>query len=171
MRKQALYCLLPLLLVCACSSEKQPIAVNANSSSYFPISIAGHTLELQLALTDSERSKGLMFREKLDEDSGMLFLFEASGRRSFWMRNTGISLDLAYFDTGGKLLEIHSLYPYNENLVQSQSADVLIAVETNQGWFARNGIEPGAKLDLKELKEAVIQRGYSISKYSIETTL
>ena len=151
---QTLYRLLPVLLLCACSPGKRP-GEPANSDTWFPISIAETALELQLALTEAERRKGLMYRDKLDADQGMLFLFEQPGKRSFWMRNTRIPLDLAYFDAEGTLLEIHSLYPYDENSVYSYSEDVLIAVEVNQGWFARKNIQPGAKQDMEALKTAV----------------
>ena len=72
----ALYRLLPILLLCACAPEEKP---PATGSTYFPITIAEATLELQLALTEDERRRGLMYRDSLDEDHGMLFLFEKSG--------------------------------------------------------------------------------------------
>lgn len=164
---QALYRLLSALLLCACSAEKSP-PQTVNEDTYFPISIGKTTPELQLALTEAEWSRGLMHRDELPEDHGMLFLFKQSGRRSFWMRNTSIPLDLAYFDATGTLLEIHSLYPYDENSVYSYSEEVLIAVEMNQGWFSGKAIRPGAKLDLKALAEAVTRRGYSIVSYPLE---
>lgn len=164
---QALYRLLLVLLFCGCTPEAAS-SKTASSDTFFPISINGVTLQLQLALNQSEWSKGLMNREKLMEDHGMLFLFKAPERRSFWMRNTGIPLDLAYFDAHGRLLEIHSLYPYDENSVYSHSKEVLIAVEMNQGWFSRKAIQPGAKLDMEALRQAVVSRGYSSSDYSLE---
>ncbi len=154
---QTLYRLLTLLLLCACSSEKKPAAPVA-SDTYFTIMVAEAAPKLQLALTDNERSKGLMYRDRLAENHGMLFLFEKPGKRSFWMRNTSIPLDLAYFNAEGVLLEIHPLYPYNENPVLSHSNEVLIAVELNQGWFANNNIKPGAQLNMKMLKTAVARR-------------
>ena len=110
-----------------------------------------------------------MYRSELPKNHGMLFLFERPGKRSFWMRNTQIPLDLAYFDSQGTLLEIHPLYPYDENAVHSHSDEVLIAVEMNQDWFSDNNIQPGAKLDLEALNLAVIRRGYSPSSYSLES--
>ena len=109
-----------------------------------------------------------MHRNKLSKHHGMLFLFKQPGKRSFWMRNTYIPLDIAYFDSQGTLLEVHPLYPHNENPVYSHSKEVLIAVEMNQGWFLSKNIQPGAKLDLDSLKRAVISRGYLISDYKLE---
>ena len=163
---QALYRLLLVLMLCACTPEKNPITQVA-SDTYFSIPIGSDEFKLQLALTESERSRGLMYRSTLLENHGMLFLFEKPGKHSFWMRNTQIPLDLAYFDAQGKLLEIHSLYPYNENSVYPYSEAALIAVEMNQGWFSRKNIRPGAKLDLEALIEAIVSRGYSPSSYSL----
>jgi uncharacterized membrane protein (UPF0127 family) len=101
----------------------------------------------------------------------MLFLFKQPEQRSFWMRNTRIPLDIAYFDANGRLLEIHALYPYNENPVPSRSQNVLIAIETNRGWFARNNILPGAQLNLKALLDAISRRGQSPANYPIQNAL
>ena len=167
---QALYYLLPVLLFFACTPEKVQMKTVA-PDTYFSISIDDSIPKLQLALTQSEWSRGLMYRNTLAEDHGMLFLFKEPGRRSFWMRNTKIPLDLAYFDVHGKLLEIHSLYPYDENTVYSHSEEILIAIEMSQGWFSSKNIQPGAKLDLEALREAVASRGHSISDYALDNNL
>ena len=163
---QALYSLVLILFLCACTPGKTSRETVA-AGAYFPISIGDAKAELQLALTQSEQAKGLMYRDALPESHGMLFLFKQSKRQSFWMRNTRIPLDLAYFDVRGTLLEVHPLYPYNENSVESYSQEVLIAVEMNQGWFSRQNIHPGAQLDLIALREAVRSRGYSLSDYPL----
>jgi uncharacterized membrane protein (UPF0127 family) len=85
------------------------------------------------------------------------------------MRNTHITLDLGYFDASGRLLEIHALYPNDENSVPSRNQKVLIAIETNRGWFARNNIVAGAQIDLESLAQAVSRRGKSLDSYSIQT--
>ena len=131
-----------------------------NAETYFPISIDGHELQLQLALSSAEQKKGLMYREKLPEDHGMLFLFDYPDQRSFWMRNTSIPLDIAYFDGNGRLKEIHSLYPFDETSVTSKCHEILIAIETNQGWFAKKGIKTGALIDLKALNSALKRRNH-----------
>jgi len=152
-----------LALVCAaCQPKAEPLAP-ATSQTYFPVPIAGNDLQVQLALKPAEQQKGLMYRDSLAPDHGMLFLFEQPDQRGFWMRNTGIPLDLAYFDASGTLLEVHKLFPYNENPVRSTSRDVLIAVETNRGWFAANGLEPGARIDMDALQTALARRQHTNS--------
>jgi uncharacterized membrane protein (UPF0127 family) len=146
----------------ACSPQKAPDAAQiAPADTYFPISLDGHPLQLQLALNPAEQAKGLMHRDALGEDQGMLFLFEEPEPRSFWMRNTKIPLDIGYFDASGRLREVHPLFPFDETAVPSNSPDVLIAVETNQGWFRKNGVRAGAQLDMAALWQAVEARGAS----------
>tara|TARA_B100001564_G_scaffold187091_1_gene157099 strand:- start:1304 stop:1807 length:504 start_codon:yes stop_codon:yes gene_type:complete len=138
----------------ACQPTRAPIDA-VNSQTYFPISIGGIQLQLQLALKPAEQQKGLMHRESLDKDHGMLFLFDSPSKRSFWMRNTCIPLDIGYFDSQGQLLEVHKLFPFDETAVNSRSREVLIAVETNRGWYAANGIQVGERIDMNSLDIAV----------------
>jgi len=140
----------------------------ASPDTYFPIGLGESTLHLQLALTPSEHQKGLMFRQELPEDHGMLFLFERPRQQGFWMKNTSLPLDIGYFDAGGKLLEVHKLFPHDETSVTSRSQQILIAVETNRGWYAKNGVSPGALLDTEALKAAIAKRGFSPAAYIIE---
>ena len=100
----------------ACQPVDAPVEP-VGSQTYFPISIGGSELQLQLALKPAEQQKGLMFRESLDNDHGMLFIFDRPDKRGFWMRNTRIPLDIGYFDSSGQLLEIHKLFPFDETVV------------------------------------------------------
>ena len=138
----------------ACQPVDAPVEP-VGSQTYFPISVGGSELQLQLALKPAEQQKGLMYRESLDNDHGMLFLFDRPDKRGFWMRNTRIPLDIGYFDSSGQLLEIHKLFPYDETAVNSRSREVLIAVETNRGWYAANGIQVGDRIDMSSLAFAL----------------
>ncbi|MGJ8651774.1 MAG: DUF192 domain-containing protein [Opitutaceae bacterium] len=156
--------LLSLCLFTGCA-PKELEHTPAPASTYFPINIGTEATQLQLALNSTEHSLGLMHRDSMDKDHGMLFLFEKPGPRSFWMRNTRIPLDIGYFDASGTLLEIHSLYPYDETPVKSYSQYVLIAVEMNHGWFASHNIKPSAKIDMSHLEKALKKRGKNIHSY------
>lgn len=166
--KRLNYTLIILGLLLSACAQKEPTSTPESSDTYFPISIDGSQLQLQIALTKSQQSKGLMHRDSMPEDHGMLFLFKQPEPRSFWMRNTRIPLDIAYIDASGQVLEIHALYPNDENSVPSRSQKVLIAVETNRGWFARQHITRGAQLDINALKDAIARRGKTIGNYPFE---
>jgi len=170
--RATLIAVLYLVFVTACEKGRDSGASSgaepATAETYFPISLDGRKLHLQLAITQAEQQKGLMFRESLAGNHGMLFLFEQPEQRGFWMKNTSLHLDIGYFDRSGKLLEIHRLFPFDETPVASYSRNVQIAVETNRGWYAANDIKPGAQLDMTALAAALAARGFSASAFGIE---
>ncbi len=67
-------------------------------SGLTPVTIKGQTYQVELALDDEQRTRGLMFRTEMDADHGMLFVFPNEDRRAFWMKNTKIPLDIMYFN-------------------------------------------------------------------------
>ncbi|MGB0259152.1 MAG: DUF192 domain-containing protein [Coraliomargarita sp.] len=164
--------LYPLFVLIAmfsgCNETENPIqAERQPPSTYFPIELGDKKLHLQLALHEAERSKGLMYRDSLAPDHGMLFVFDDIAQRGFWMRNTRIPLDLAYFDASGTLLELHKLYPYDEVSVKSRSQEIVIVIEMNRGWFERNQLSLGAKLDMSALVKAIQARGLDPKQYPL----
>ena len=109
------------------------------------------TLPLQIEIPNNIRdfNLGLMFRESLDINSGMLFIFEEVGQQSFYMKETKISLDIAFITEGGIVESIKQLEPYDETPVASDG-EVLCALEVNRGWFAENNVEVGDEIDIDE---------------------
>jgi uncharacterized membrane protein (UPF0127 family) len=111
-----------------------------------PLKIANSSLFAEVADTPQTSANGLMFRDSLPADHGMLFIFEEPETASFWMKNTKIPLSIAYIDSAGKILEIRSLKPFDETPVPSASGEVAFALEVNDGWFKRNGVSTGATI-------------------------
>ena len=70
-------------------------------------------LDLEIAKTDSKRKRGLMFRDQLEKNQGMIFIWSDSDTRCMWMKNTSIPLSVAYLSKSGHILEIHDLKPNN----------------------------------------------------------
>jgi uncharacterized membrane protein (UPF0127 family) len=99
-------------------------------------------IRVEIARTDEERNKGLMYRKSIPDGEGMLFVFERDQQLSFWMKNTLIPLSIAYIASDGRITEIRDMYPHDENSVHS-SRSVRYALEVPQGWFGRVGIRPG----------------------------
>jgi uncharacterized membrane protein (UPF0127 family) len=111
------------------------------------LKISNVPITVEVADTPQASENGLMFRDSLPEDHGMLFIFDQPRKASFWMRNTKIPLSIAYADSDGKILEIKSMNPLDETVVPSRSDEVDYALEVNQGWYTRHGITSGAKID------------------------
>ncbi|MET0048760.1 MAG: DUF192 domain-containing protein [Sedimenticola sp.] len=101
----------------------------------------------ELAVTPEARNRGLMHRDHLGADEGMLFVFPSQRIRQFWMRNTPIPLDIGFFDREGVLVNYLSMSP-NSDTIHRSSRPALYALEMNRGWYRQNGIEPGMKLQL-----------------------
>lgn len=134
---------LPLLLAAAPASAQ---AGKPNAGlPVVKLSIAGHTLNAEVAATNAHRQTGLMHRFSLPNDHGMLFVFEAPRPQSFWMRNTYIPLSIAFMDADGRILNIEELAPQDERPKWS-AGPALYALEMKKGWFAQKGIQPGAKV-------------------------
>ena len=94
-----------------------------------------------------ERSAGLMFRKSLASDSGMLFVMDRIAPVGFWMKNTEVPLTIAYIDPAGVIKELHDLQPRNEKPVPSRFPNIAYALEMPQGWFTKNNIWPGERLE------------------------
>ena len=150
---------LVLLTACGGSEAKKNNAVAKTVEDYFPIKIGDRVVRMQIAALPAEQQQGLMFRQAMDADAGMIFVFTAPQQMGFWMRNTTLPLDIGYLDASGELKEIYPMYPLDERSVTSRSHSIQFCVEMNQGWYQQNGVKPGAKLDLKALAEALKARG------------
>ena len=111
-------------------------------------------LNIEVPNTPTKFKLGLMFRESLEEDSGMLFIFEEVEQRFFHMKDTKIPLDIAYIKEDGTIESIKELNPYNLLPVPSEG-DVLYALEVNRGWFAEHEVKVGDKVIDFEVNENI----------------
>lgn len=109
-------------------------------------------LSVEIANSPEARAQGLMGRERLAENAGMLFVYEGDAQRFFWMKNTRIPLSLAFINKSGEVLEIIHLQPHKPGTrVPSYRSrnKVRRVLEVNQGWFLRNGFGLGARVFLE----------------------
>ena len=102
-------------------------------------------LKTEIADTVMKKAAGLMYRESLDENAGMIFLFSVPERVNFWMKDTKIPLSIAFIDAGGVIKEIRDMEPMDTTAITSKD-EVSYALEVNQGWFKKNKIKPGDKV-------------------------
>ena len=151
--------LLLALSVAGCGRDVPPPPAAAKTvGDWFAGKVGDQTVQMQLAVYPAEMEHGLMGRRNLGSDQGMLFVYRAPTRMSFWMRNTPLPLDIGFFNPEGELREIHTMLPYDEAPISSQSDALEFALEMNQGWFSEHGVKPGAKLDLAALRKALEAR-------------
>ena len=129
-----------------CVGLLYPACTSAAEEHYF-LQVGGHRLRVEVAATPDARSRGLMYRDSLAEDSGMLFIFPSDREVSFWMKDTSIPLSIAYLRHDGTILEIHDMEPFSLEPVPS-GRPVRYALEVNQGWFERKEVGVGARVVL-----------------------
>jgi len=106
------------------------------------LTIGGSKLVVEVAATPQTRETGLMNRFSLQQDHGMLFVFEAPQPLAFWMKNTYIPLSIAFVDRNGHILNIEDMRPQDEATHWSKGP-AIYAIEMRQGWFASKGIGAG----------------------------
>jgi len=159
-----------LLVLSACRAEEVWVESSPEPSgreTFFIIAVGEAKIEAQLAVKEPEMRRGLMYRKSLGENKGMLFVYEKAQQLSFWMRNTFIPLDIGFFDSEGVLRETRRMYPHDETSVRSKDETIQYALETNAGWFKKNGLKPGVKIDLKAVRAALKARGFDPGRFQM----
>ena len=117
--------------------------------------LGSEELIVEQAIAAKEIETGMMFREKMEENEGMIFVFAQPHRASFWMRNTLLPLSCAYIDSKGVVREIRDMKPLDESPIEASFSDVQYVLEVNQGWFARHNVSIGmaARTEVGTLKK------------------
>lgn len=105
-------------------------------------------IEIELAISRDQKNKGLMFRKKMDLNSGMLFVYNKEKYLNFWMKNTYLPLSIAYIDRNGIIKQILRMKPLDTSITYPSMYPVKYALEMNSGWFKKNGIKTGDRIIL-----------------------
>lgn len=117
------------------------------------IEVAGHSINVEIAKSNEQHEHGLMFRQTLKDGDGMLFIFQDSDVRNFWMKNTFVDLDIAFFSEGKKLINVESLKGVSSVMEKPATASskgpASYVLEVPRGWFAKNKIPKDAVLKIK----------------------
>jgi uncharacterized membrane protein (UPF0127 family) len=148
--------LLPIVLlgVCAgCDRSVEPVP--APTGADYVVTVGGHRIRVVVAITPAQQQRGLMHRTKLDEDAGMLFVYDTERTLSFWMRDTLIPLSIAFIDGDLVVRDIQDMASLDDKTHHVSKVPAMYALEVNRGWFERHDVGVGAQVtfspDLNDL--------------------
>lgn len=107
---------------------------------------ASHTFQVEIATTPQEQAMGLMFRQTLADDAGMLFVYKPPQEIGMWMKNTYISLDMIFIAADGRIMRIeHGTEPFSLDTISS-GGDASAVLEVKAGTAARLALKPGDRI-------------------------
>lgn len=127
------------------SSQPAPVYQQAVELPRIPLQVGARPITVEVAADDASRAKGLMFREELAPDHGMLFVFPEAAQLCFWMKNTPLPLTVAFIDAAGAIINLADMQPQSLE-AHCSMAPALYALEMEQGWFTRRGANPGTRV-------------------------
>jgi len=104
-----------------------------------------HLIQAEVAISDAERAQGLMFREKMGQNEGMVFRFNTPNQVCMWMKNTLLPLSVAFIDEAGSITNIEEMEPQTLD-AHCASKPARYALEMNKGWFKKKNIKAGSKI-------------------------
>lgn len=138
-----------LLLLAAGSAAAQTVRFGSAQ-----LGAGMHLIKAEVAATDPQRQQGLMFREKMASNAGMVFVFDQAAGQCMWMKNTLLPLSVAFIDAEGKIVNIEDMQPQTlDSHCSSKAVPVKYALEMNLGWFRQKNIKPGMTIEgLQNLK-------------------
>lgn len=104
-----------------------------------------YVIQAEVAQTSSEQTIGLMYRQTMGINEGMLFIYDSPKVHCFWMRNTLLPLTIAFIADDGSIVNLKDMQPKTET-PHCSAKTVRYALEMNQGWFDKRSLKPGFKL-------------------------
>jgi len=107
-----------------------------------PLTVGPQSITAEVAADDASRSKGLMFRQSLPDNHGMLFVFARAEQYCFWMKNTPLPLSIAFIGDDGRIINLADMQPLSLD-THCALAPARYALEMEQGWFKNHHIAPG----------------------------
>lgn len=122
-----------------------------DATRYAQLSVSDRTVLVELAYTEAHRRCGLMHREYLPSNGGMLFIYPSPRPLSFWMRDTSLALDLAFIAIDDSIVAIHTLKPFDDQPIHSP-IPVAYVLEMGEGWFVHNGVHIGDRVDIEHMR-------------------
>ena len=124
------------------------LAQHSAAQQRFPaatLNIGIHLIQAEVAQRDEERAQGLMFREQLGQNEGMVFRFPENRPICMWMKNTFVPLSVAFIEESGSIINIEDMQPQTLN-AHCAKKPARFALEMNQGWFRQKNIRSGLQV-------------------------
>lgn len=150
---------LAILLLLPAGCDQRPtappppaVAINADLQTA-TVKIGSKSFTLEIADTDAAQETGLMNRDAMPADHGMIFIFDRESPRSFWMKNTRLPLDILYLDAAGTVVSVGHMVPFDMADTPS-GGPAMYAVELNAGAAEKAGVKAGDRIDLGPVKAA-----------------
>ncbi|HTP49339.1 MAG TPA: DUF192 domain-containing protein [Anaeromyxobacteraceae bacterium] len=136
------------LLACACPRGETP------SGPHVVVESGGrsHVVRVEVADDDAKRQRGLMHRQELPDDRGMIFVFEEEGDHPFWMKDTLIPLDMIFIDARGRVSGVVTRQPLTLEAVSGGPS--LYVLEVPGGWAAKRGVKVGDRVRVEGLSRS-----------------
>ena len=122
--------------------------ISAESKNF--IFLEKYLSQIEIVSDPQDRKTGLMNRESLPDDSGMIFVWDRSKVQCMWMKNTSIPLSVAYIEGTGEIIDIYDMVPLSRKSVCSRKP-ALYALEVNQGWFEKNELYVGDFINISSV--------------------
>ena len=132
--------------IVALAPGAQTLAEQSARFPTIPLNIGLYVIKAEIAAKPAEREQGLMFRERMGPNEGMVFLFEQPASVCMWMKNTLIPLSVAFIDENGKIINIEDMQPQTTNS-HCSAKQIRYALEMNRGWFKQKNIKAGSTVE------------------------
>ena len=137
-----------ILFLSGCLSPAVAESPEASSK----VCLGDKCVSVEIADSENERERGLMFRTELPPNRGMLFVFEEENAHTFWMKNTLIPLDAIWVNAEKKIVDIQTMLPCEKDpcVIYAPRGNALYVLEVNAGVVEKNNIAIGDAVQLSE---------------------
>ena len=131
-----------------CKSDSSAKNETLDKPKQVDMMIGGTKVTLEVADDLDSRRQGLMFRDSLLQDHGMLFVFPYEAIYPFWMKNTRIPLSIAFITSAGEIVSIEEMQPFDTTTMYMPFRPFRYAIEMEAGWFGAHGVQKGDTLHI-----------------------
>jgi uncharacterized membrane protein (UPF0127 family) len=117
-----------------------------SQTAIFETDTGQHTIMLEIAKTDAEKTKGLMYRKHLDDNAGMVFLYDTPTNAGIWMKNTYIPLDIIFINCDNRVVDCVSRKPHTLE-ISAVNEKICRIIEVNAGFCKKNSVQRNQKVN------------------------